>query len=203
MGKDFERLVGQVVASGALSKAERARRKEEAAKARRSEKRAERDRLRIAAAAEIWEDREGKARPTPERIRKGVFRLREGDLAGVSIAVAEVESIVDALAAKGLLTPRQREAGHGVEDVARGVLGSPSGRSCCDMTPVGYDGDEDDEGAAHAAARWNSLRRMLHPADRRECIAVCWERRRPSSLDRLRRGLDAAGDWLGLAKDRD
>lgn len=200
MGRDFERLVGQVIASGALSKAERAKRKEAAVQARRHERRAQREQLRIASAAEIWDDRDGKARPTPQRRLKGVFSLRDGDEAGVSVAVDGASCVIDALAARGDLTPRQREAGHGFEDAARGVLGSPAGRSCCDMTPVGHDGDDEDDAAIEAKRRWDSLRRMLRPADRRELEAVCWSRHRPVSMDRLRRGLDATGDWMGLDK---
>ncbi len=200
MGRDFERLVGQVVASGALGKAERARRKEEAVQSKRQERRKQREHLRIASAAEIWDDRDGKARPTPQRRLKGVFSLRDGDEAGVAVAVDGASCVIDWLAARGAITPRQREAGHGFEDAARGVLGSPAGRSCCDMTPVGHDGDGDDEAAIHARRRWDSLRRMLIPADRRELEAVCWSRHRPVSMDRLRRGLDATGDWMGLEK---
>lgn len=200
MGKDFDRLVGQVVASGALSKSDRARRIEAAKQARRAERRKRKQEDDARAKAEIWDDRDGKARPTEQRRIKGVFRLREGDDAGVSIAVDEASCTVDRLHASGVLTDRQREAGHGFEATARGVLGSPAGRSCCDMTPVGHDGDSDDDGAIEARRRWDSLRRMLHPDDRRELVAVCWEGHRPVSLDRLRRGLDATGDWMGLER---
>lgn len=97
----IDRLVGQVIASGALSKAEKAKRRVEAAEARGKMKRIERERLRIAAAAEIWEDREGKARPTPQRKLKGVFSLSDGDDAGVSVASDSASCTLDALAVRG------------------------------------------------------------------------------------------------------
>lgn len=191
---DIDRLVGKVAASGALSKAEKARRREVTRKERQQQKRA----LRIAAAAENWKDREGKARPTPQRRIKGVFRLREGDRAGVAVAVDAVSSPIGALSEAGFLTDRQREAGHIFEEVARGALGSPAGRSCIDFEPVGHDGDDD--GNIEATRRWNSLRRMLSPEDRRECENVCWSHAAPSDMRRLRRGLDATADWAGLEK---
>lgn len=152
--------------------------------------------------AEIWEDRDGKARPTPQRRLKGVFRLRDGDDAGVSVAFDEASGVIDALAHAGRITARQREAGHIFEEVSRGAVGSPAGRSCVDFTPVGHDGDEDDEDAVRAQARWRSLRRMLHPAHRQECMAVCWEGKQPRSVARLRDALDCVGDWAGLEKQR-
>lgn len=201
MGKDYEKLVGQVVASGMLqTKAERQKVKEAAAQARREERRrakeaaAERERI------EIWTDRDGKSRPTPQRRLKGVFRLRDTDDAGVSVAVDAASCVVDQLAALEAITPRQKEAGHEFEAVARGVLGSPAGRSCVDFSPVGHDTDDDDDAAVAAKRRWDSLRRMIRPDDRRELIRVCWEKRRPESMARLRRGLDGVGDWLGLEK---
>lgn len=200
MSKSIDRLVGQVIASGALTKAEKARRREEAVKARRAERHRQKQLDAAQARAEIWEDRDGKARPTPQRRLKGVFALRDAEDAGVTIAVDSASCAIDRLAAAGTITPRQREAGHGFEAVARGTLGSPAGRSCVDFTPVGHDGDDDD-GSVDARRRWDSLRRMLHPADRRELMAVCWEGAKPVSIDRLRRGLDATGDWMGLEKE--
>ncbi|MDF3904684.1 hypothetical protein [Paracoccus sp. AS002] len=198
----IDRLVGQVVASGALAKAERAKKRDEAAAARRKLKRAEREKLRIAAAAEIWDDREGKARPTPQRRLKGVFSLRDADEAGVSVAVDSASCVIDALAERGVITARQCEAGHIFEAAARGALGSPAGRSCVDFSPVGHDGDGDDEETVRANKRWSSLRRMIRPDDRREMMAVCWQNAKPQRLEQLRRGLDATADWAGLEPER-
>ena len=196
----MDRLIGQVVASGALSKAAKAKRREEAREARRSERRKQKQQDEIAARVENWEDREGKARPTPQRIRKGVFSLRDGEDVGVTIAVDGASCVIDALATRGVISARQREAGHIFEEVARGAIGSPAGRSCVDFSPVGYDGDNDDEDAIRAQKRWNSLRRMMRPQDRQECMAVCWQRAWPSSINRLRSALDIVADWAGLEK---
>jgi len=198
----IDKLVEKVVASGALTKAERARLRQQDAEKRRKARRVERERLRIAAAAEIWEDREGKARPTPERKRKGVFSLRDADEAGVSVAVDSASCVIDALAERGIITARQREAGHIFEAAARGALGSPASRSCVDFSPVGHDGDGDDEQAVRANKRWNSLRRMIRPDDRREMMAVCWQNAKPQRIQQLRRGLDATADWAGLEPER-
>lgn len=194
----IDRLVGQVIASGALSKAEKAKRRKDAAEGQKKLKHAERDRLRLAAAAEIWDDREGKARPTLQRKLKGVFSLRDGDDAGVSVATDSASCTLDALAVRGAITARQQEAGQVFESAARGVMGSPAGRSCVDFSPAGHDGDDDEDAAITAKRRWDSLRRMIRPDDRRELLAVCWEGAAPRSMDRLRRGLDATGDWAGL-----
>lgn len=197
----MDRLVGQVVASGALAKAEKARRREDAKQSRKQQRKKERDQIRLAAAADIWEDREGKAKPTPQRKLKGVFSLRDSDAAGVAVAVDSASSPIGALADLGAITDRQREAGDIFEDAARAALGSPTGRSCVDFSPAGHVGDNDDDIAVAASKRWDSLRRMISPQDRRECMAVCWEHARPVSIDRLRRGLDAVADWAGLDKE--
>lgn len=196
----IDRLVGQLVASGTLSKAEKAKRREEAAKARRTERRKQKQQDDQNARIENWTDREGKARPTPQRIRKGVFSLRDGEDAGVTIAVDAASCVIDALAARQVITARQREAGHIFEEVARGAVGSPAGRSCVDFSPVGYEGDHDDEDTVRAQKRWNSLRRMMRPQDRQECMAVCWQRAQPRSIHILRSALDVVADWAGLEK---
>lgn len=198
----IDRLVGQVIASGALSKAEKAKRSKDAAEGQKKLKQATRERLRLAAAAEIWEDREGKARPTPQRKLKGVFSLRDGDEAGVSVASDSASCTLDALAVRGVISAQQCEAGHIFEDAARGVMGSPAGRSCVDFSPVGHEGGEDEEAAAKAKRRWDSLRRIMRPDDRRELLAVCWQGAAPRSMDRLRRGLDATANWAGLEPEQ-
>lgn len=194
---NIDKIIGDVVASGALAKAAQAKPSKVDKAARRRQKRAERDSLRIAAAAENWDDREGKARPTPQRRLKGVFSLRDGDEAGVSVAVDHASGVIDALAHANHITARQREAGHVFEEVSRGAIGSPAGRSCVDFTPAGY-GDDDDEATAKAQARWASLRRVMSIAHRQECMAVCWQGAKPHSLSRLRAALDIVGDWAGL-----
>lgn len=190
----IDRLVGQVMAAAAVREKRLEDRKKAKAEARR--KRIEQER------AEIWDDREGKARPTPQRLLKGVFSLRDAEDAGVSVAVDCMSCVIDRLAETGTITARQREAGHIFESAARGALGSPAGRSCVDFSPVGYDGDDDDEDAARANKRWSSLRRMIRPDDRREMMAVCWQNAKPQRLEQLRRGLDATADWAGLEPER-
>lgn len=129
-----------------------------------------------------------------------MFSLRDGEDAGVTIAVDAASCVISALAERGAISARQREAGHIFEEVARGAVGSPAGRSCMDFSPVGYEGDLDDEDAIRAQKRWNSLRRMMRPQDRQECMAVCWQRVQPSSINRLRSALDIVADWAGLEK---
>ena len=197
---NIDRLIGQVMASGALSKAEHTKRREEAKEARRSDRLAQKRQQEHLARIENWTDREDKRRPTPQRIIKGVFSLRDGDDAGVTIAVDGASCVIDALATKGRITARQREAGHIFEDVVRGAVGSPAGRSCVDFSPVGYEGDHDDEDTIRAQKRWNSLRRMMRPQDRQECMAVCWQQQAPRNLNRLTSALNVVADWAGLEK---
>lgn len=196
----MDRIVQGLAASGALDKASRADARRQARKESKAAARKEREQLRIAAAAEIWEDRDGKARPTPQRRLKGVFSLRDGDDAGVSVAVDQRACTIWTLLDLGLIDKRQAEAGEIFEEVARGGIGSPSSRSCIDFSPVGHDGDGDDDAAIRARSRWRSLQRMLSPSDRQECMAVCWQHVMPRSISRLRHALDIVGDWAGLER---
>lgn len=201
---NIDRIVSDVAASGMLmSKAERAALRAAAKAEAKRQKLAERDKQDAAAKAEIWDDRDGKARPTPQRRLKGVFSLRDAEDAGVSVAVDQASGTIDRLAHVRVITSRQREAGHIFEEVVRGSIGSPAGRSCVDFSPVGYDGDEaDDESAQRAQSRWRSLRRMLPPKQRQECMAVCWQGQLPRSIGLLREALTVVGDWAGLEQER-
>lgn len=148
-----------------------------------------------AVAAQIWEDRAGKARPTAERRAKGKFVLRDGDDAGVTVAVDEGVTVLDRLALAGVITEDQRQAGHDLAAVLyRTRLGS-TGRSCIDMSPVGYEGDDLEE--THQEVRDRQQRAQVFQRCRGpwvwpELVRVCRDDQRPRSIEALRDGLDVA-----------
>ena len=153
----------------------------------------------IAATADVWVDRDGKARPTPERRAKGMFRLIDGEDAGVTVAVDQCTTMLDWLALRGHITGDQAQAGlmlAGLLDRTR-LVGQ--GRSCLDFSPVGHDGDEvserqmrDEQDRAEVylgcgTYTWAELRR------------VCQDGLRPTDMDRLRTGLDFCAKFWGIA----
>ncbi len=155
-------------------------------KARRAQRKAQ----SIAAAADVWTDREGKARPTPERRMKGAFVLRDTEDAGVTVAVDEGATVLDRLASRGIITRAQCDGGHDFARLMERTRLTAKGRSCLDFSPVGYDSgngnewqeirdnqDRDELYLGCGMATWAELRR------------VCCDDLPPRSLDRLRAGL--------------
>jgi hypothetical protein len=89
-----------------------------------------------------FEDRDGNRRPTPERLRCGKFRLVDAEVAGTAYALDEACDVAAKLRQAGWITDDQLEAARKFQDIAYAVHGSPSQRSCLDMSPVGHDSDE-------------------------------------------------------------
>ena len=179
----LDQIITSMSKSGTFSKADKAAKKIATRKAK-AEKSA-------AVQAANWEDRDGKARPTPERQAKGNFVLRDGELAGVTIAVDEAGTILDRLHRGGQITADQCQGGHDFAALLERTRLGSRGRSCLDFTPVGHDGDAE---PTHAELRDTNERWRLHL----QCGAVTWrEMRRVCSEGepardsiRLRDGLD-------------
>ncbi len=87
--------------------------KDQAKKARQREKRRMKQEASAAVTADIWQDREGKARPTDERRRQGSWVLRDGEDAGVTIAVDEHAHVLDQMASKSIISSDQQPPGGG------------------------------------------------------------------------------------------
>lgn len=168
-----------------------------AKKARRAAKQAQ----SIAAAAEIWTPREGKDRPTPERLSKGAFVLRDTEDAGVTHAVDEGATELDRLALRGIITEDQRQAGHDLAQVLHRTRLTSAGRSCIDMTPVGYQSLEDSEDDWQAkrdnAQRQAVWLRCKGPWVWPELIRVCRDDEPCRHVPSLRDGLDIAAKVFG------
>lgn len=169
----------------------------QARKARRAAKQAQ----SIAAAAEIWEPREGKERPTPERRAKGAFVLRDTEDAGVTVAVDEGATELDRLAIRGIITEDQRQAGHDLAQVLHRTRLTSAGRSCINMEPVGYQSLEDSEDDWQAK-RDNQQRhavwlRCKGPWVWPELIRVCRDDEPCRHVPSLRDGLDIAMKVFG------
>ena len=146
-----------------------------------------------AVAANIWEDRPGKARPTPERMAHGAFQLRDTEDAGITVAVDTAATQLDRLAARGTITDEQAQAGHDLAAILyRTRLGS-AGRSCLDMTPVGPDTDDAPETWQEKRDREQRTRIWLKcrgPFIWPELVRVCREDQPARKIDALRHGLD-------------
>ena len=188
----LDKIVEGLAASGVLSKAEKAA-KATASKAEKKRRKQERS---AAVAAQNWDDREGKARPTPERRSKGAFALHDGEDAGVTVAVDEVPDCLAALLASGAITKRQHDGGRAFAEAAFQNLGGPSQRSCLDIGAAGYDASDGDPDQHR---EWRRLQRYTGGAFG-ICLTVCWEGLaiKPHALGLLRHGLTQAADWAGL-----
>lgn len=151
--------------------------------------------------ADNWQDREDNRRPTPERIIKGAFELRDSEDAGVRFAVDDAACILSQLRRLELITRRQEEAGFIFERIARGRLGSPGQRSCLDWTPKGHEAEDDTDDEIRAMREWRNLCTMMAQDTQRELLRVCWENTYPRDPNRMRLGLDITADWAGLAED--
>lgn len=170
-------------------------------KAAKKARRAARQAQSIATAAEIWTDREGKARPTPERLSKGAFVLRDTEDAGVTVAVDEGATELDRLAMRGVITEDQRQAGHDLAQVLHRTRLTSAGRSCINMEPVGYQSLEDSEDDWQAK-RDNEQRqavwlRCRGPWVWPELIRVCRDDEPVRDVASLRSGLDVAMKVFG------
>lgn len=137
---------------------------------------------------DMWEDREGNARPTPERMTHASFVLRDTEDAGVRCAVALNDHLLDRMLARNTITPDQHSAGWDYARLAAlNILGS-RGRSCLDFSPIGYDNSI--PGDTTAAQDWRELYLSLGVALNAECRRVCVDGLRPDSWPALRAGLD-------------
>lgn len=151
-----------------------------------------------AVAAEIWDDREGKARPTPERRAKGAFVLRDGDDAGITVAVDECATMLDWLARSGIITQEQCAAGHSLAALLERTRLVSGSRSCLDFDVGGYDSSE----PTHGELRDERERAILHERCGRgvwlELRRVCHEGQRPHSPMRLSQGLTVCARFWRL-----
>jgi len=158
--------------------------------------------------AEQWADQPGRARPTPERRRRGSYRLVDGEDAGIRVAIDERSTPLRDAYASGKLTPRQLDAGEKFEELYRIVMGSPGPRSCLDWSPRGHS-ESEPEYAARAWAEWKALGRSIPSASAAVMVEVCClhqptGRRCPNRARwrRLCEGLDGAAEYWGLPQDR-
>lgn len=176
--------------------------KEQAKKARQRERRAGKHDLSAAVSADIWQDRDGKARPTSERRARGSWVLRDGEDAGVTIAVDEHAHVLDQMASKSIITSDQQQAGHDLAALMERTRLVAGGRSCLDFTPVGHEGDAE---PTHSELRDAKERRDLYAKIGAGVWAqlrmVCHEGHWPDRINDLRGGLDVAAKyWMGCKK---
>jgi hypothetical protein len=136
----------------------------------------------------IWEDRIDNARPTAQRLQKGVFVLRDTEDAGVRHAVDTAAHPLDVMRQNGTLTEEQATAGFDMANLIAMTRMVSQGRSCLDFSPVGHDGNLSDN--AQAGSDRTRLYSDMGQARWAECYRVCAEGRRPSNMAVLRDGLD-------------
>lgn len=170
-------------------------------KARRLSKRIGKQERSAAVQAENWNDREGRARPTPERKAKGAFVLRDGDDAGVTVAVDEDVTELDRMRKANKITTEQCNAGHDFAAMINRMLMVPPPRSCLNFEPVGYD-DSDEE--THTERRDREDRTRIHmrcmagPWVWAELRRVCVDNAEAKHMPSLLQGLDICVAHWGL-----
>ena len=144
---------------------------------------------------------EGKDRPPPERVRRGEYRIADGEDAGGSYAIDLASCPIDAALTSGQL--RLGSGNEGVrweaakvfETLRRRLSGSPSQRSCLDFSPMGFDASDGDP---EAEADEKELRKALGFRHWRELDAVCYRHEPINSLQILCDGLDRVADFYGI-----
>lgn len=137
---------------------------------------------------DLWEDREGNARPTPERLAKVSFALRDTEDAGVRHAVAVDDYMLDKLLSERRINPDQHAAGWDYARLAAKNRLVSSGRSCLDFSPVGYDANLPDDPTA--SQDWRELYLALGVWANAQCRRVCVDGLRPDSYSALWAGLN-------------
>ena len=146
-----------------------------------------------AVAADNWADRDGKARPTPERRAKGAFVLRDTEDAGVTVAVDEGATQLDRLHMRGVITAEQCQAGHDLAAILYRTRLVSAGRSCLDWTPVGPDTDDAPETWQQERDRVQRTRIFMRCRGQwvwPELVRTCRDDEPPRKIDALRDGLD-------------
>lgn len=147
---------------------------------------------------EVWIDRPHKARPTPERLMRGEWRLDDTTAAGVTVAVDQQATELDRLRARGIITPEQCQGGLDLADLLRRTRVTRVGRSCIDFEPVGHDPDEyDDTAEVKALGIRRSLYEKCGPLTWRCLWETCVDEQPPRDVDRLRDGLRICADFFG------
>ena len=144
-----------------------------------------------------YADRPGNARPTPERLRRGAWRIGETIEAGIRYARDEASDPLSGAYHAGHITPAQWDAAEAYAELRERVWGMPGARSCLDTTPVGHDegdGDPQAEGALRVVSMHLDARGFIV---RREVEAVCWQREAIGNMDALRDGLDVLVGYFG------
>ena len=149
-----------------------------------------------AVAANIWEDRAGKARPTPERLAKGSFVLRDTEDAGITVAVDEACTMLDRLHRAGRIDGDQLQGGHDFAALMERTRMVSRGRSCLDFSPVGHDDSE----PTHAELRDQEERAKLYLRCRgpwiwAELRRVCCDGHNPRDMPSLLAGLDMCAEF--------
>lgn len=145
-----------------------------------------------------WADNpnEDRARPTPQRRKRGAFRLVRLEKNGPSAAIDVTAQPIMAALASGVITERQYDAAVRFEQLARQIRGPVGQRSCLDLEPVGHD---ESDGAEEAEREWGAIRKELGFAVFQAVDAVAYHHDRIERVRLVRQGLDWLGDYWGLA----
>ena len=149
-----------------------------------------------------WEDRPGNARPTPERLAKGTFKLVDAEDAGVKTAVNQDDqiSVIQRLAESEVITGRQGEAGDKFRDLHDRFWPQTSPRTCLNIDPVGHESLEDSDEEVRVHAAWRELAGVIPKPEMTELKRVCVAGYPPSDIDRLRMALDLCAEFFRIRR---
>lgn len=147
------------------------------------------------------QDRPGNARPTPERARKGAYRIGETKDAGIRYAIDEHSDPLQRAYAQKLIEPWEWDAAEAFEELARRNMGDVGQRSCINFEPVGHD---DTDGDVEAAAKWKVIRMKLQDCGGfpvwQQVQAVCYFRDEITDYRLLRHGLEVCAEYFGISR---
>ncbi len=112
--------------------------------------------------------------------------------------IDQASTILGRLSICGVISMEQAQGGHDFAALMRRMQMVPEGRSCLDISPVGY---QEYTEPSHAELRDKQDRDELYLACRmltwHELRRVCVDQDRPKSIERLRKGLDLCVAFWG------
>lgn len=124
-----------------------------------------------------WRPREGKDRPTPERLRRGTWAFVETDDAGTRATRDYSSAPIDKMEQAGVLTKDQACAGRDYEELVRAASEGGGVRDSCTIwEPKGY---ESDDGPVEAKERLKAFERDLGKQRVARLRWVCVEHKPP------------------------
>jgi len=141
-------------------------------------------------------------RPTPERFKRGEWRLPQGMGKHNSPAVDITADLIGLMYENKFITNAQEQAARMVQTAWAGYIaemGVSQGRSCLDMSPVGHDGGDGNPDAMQA---WRDISAKLTYWQEGALLWTVINGRAPANVELVRSALDVVAGVKGRLTPR-